>query len=210
MIYSEIEIQNNLKIHLESLPRQSGEFEIIADYFIQKRPALTVEIGTFSGYMTFWMAVLSMHYNFKTEIHAYDIYEHKENPGISQPGLDQVNSTGLKTYEEVFDQVMEKFPFLKQIIIKHKGDSKILGKYLNRKIDFLIIDGDHSYEGVKGDIKTFCPKLNKSGIVVFHDYWKNQERKLGVKRAVNEMIFSNNEYQLLSQGELVVIFQKVL
>lgn len=36
-------------------------------------------------------------------------------------------------------------------------------------IDFIFIDGDHSYEGVKKDFKLWLPKMKPGGIMVFHD-----------------------------------------
>lgn len=39
----------------------------------------------------------------------------------------------------------------------------------NNKVDFLFLDGDHSYEGVKNDFKIFSPFVRKGGIVAFHD-----------------------------------------
>ena len=37
------------------------------------------------------------------------------------------------------------------------------------KIDFLFIDGDHSYRAVKRDFELYSPLVRKGGIVVFHD-----------------------------------------
>jgi predicted O-methyltransferase YrrM len=39
----------------------------------------------------------------------------------------------------------------------------------NSKLDFLFIDGDHSYEGVKKDFETYSQLVQKGGIVAFHD-----------------------------------------
>src|SRR5205085_10582223 len=36
-------------------------------------------------------------------------------------------------------------------------------------IDLLMIDGDHSYEGVKRDWELFSPFVKKTGVVLFHD-----------------------------------------
>ena len=47
-----------------------------------------------------------------------------------------------------------------------KRAKEILG---NRQIDFLFIDGDHSYEGVKKDFETYSPLVRKGGIIAFHD-----------------------------------------
>ena len=37
------------------------------------------------------------------------------------------------------------------------------------KIDFLFIDGDHSYEGVKQDFKLYSTILSEKGIIMLHD-----------------------------------------
>lgn len=38
-----------------------------------------------------------------------------------------------------------------------------------RKVDFLFIDGDHTYEGVKKDFELYSPLVKKGGIIAFHD-----------------------------------------
>ncbi len=39
----------------------------------------------------------------------------------------------------------------------------------NRKVDFLFIDGDHTYEGVKRDFEMYSPLVKEGGIIAFHD-----------------------------------------
>jgi predicted O-methyltransferase YrrM len=36
-------------------------------------------------------------------------------------------------------------------------------------LDFLFIDGDHTYDGVKNDYLLYSPLVNKGGIIAFHD-----------------------------------------
>jgi predicted O-methyltransferase YrrM len=36
-------------------------------------------------------------------------------------------------------------------------------------LDFLFIDGDHSYEGVKKDFELYSPLVKKNGLIAFHD-----------------------------------------
>jgi len=38
-----------------------------------------------------------------------------------------------------------------------------------RLIDFLFIDGDHTYEGVKTDFEMYSPLVREGGIIAFHD-----------------------------------------
>lgn len=46
---------------------------------------------------------------------------------------------------------------------------KVLSILDGDKLDFLFIDGDHSYEGVKSDFENYRNLVNKGGIIAFHD-----------------------------------------
>ncbi len=45
------------------------------------------------------------------------------------------------------------------------------------KLDFLFIDGDHSYDGVKQDFEMYAPLVRKGGVVAFHDIAMAPESK---------------------------------
>jgi predicted O-methyltransferase YrrM len=70
-------------------------------------------------------------------------------------------------------------------------------------IDFLLIDGDHSYDGVKRDWELFLPHVKPTGIVVFHDtmwdlppYAGKVRSDMGVPRFVDEL--RQQGYQVLT------------
>lgn len=51
----------------------------------------------------------------------------------------------------------------------------------NEILDFVFIDADHTYEGVKQDIDTYYPKVKIGGMILGHDnHWPT------VKRAIDE------------------------
>jgi len=57
-----------------------------------------------------------------------------------------------------------------------RGDSHDLRTFKKVKevlgsegVDFLFIDGDHSYEGVKKDFEMYSPLVKNGGIIAFHD-----------------------------------------
>lgn len=55
-------------------------------------------------------------------------------------------------------------------------------------VDFLFIDGDHSYEGVRADWLAWSPLVRSGGLVAFHDTWPNHDRhEPGVVRWVDEL-----------------------
>lgn len=55
-------------------------------------------------------------------------------------------------------------------------------------MDFVFLDGDHSYEGVRADIAAWLPKVKKGGWLGGHDYANDMPEYdfSGVKRAVDE------------------------
>jgi len=50
--------------------------------------------------------------------------------------------------------------------------------------DLILVDADHSYDGVMADIRTWWPKLKVKGYMLFHDFNTSKE---GVQRAVLEV-----------------------
>lgn len=85
---------------------------------------------------------------------------------------------------ETFQVFVENTQKYQDIIIPLRGISVEVAKTFKDIIDFLFIDGDHSYEGVKADVDAWFPKLNKNAVVVFHDIgWAE-----GVQRVIREEV----------------------
>lgn len=58
----------------------------------------------------------------------------------------------------------------------------------NKKVDFLFIDGDHTYDGAKKDFTIYRPLVRDGGIIAFHDVVQHP-KKAGceVKRLFDEV-----------------------
>ncbi|WP_436935214.1 class I SAM-dependent methyltransferase [Halovenus marina] len=63
---------------------------------------------------------------------------------------------------------------------------KQIAQDLDTKMDFLFIDGDHSYEGVKKDFQLYSKLVSSGGLVAFHDIRGDHER-CGVGTLWNEL-----------------------
>jgi hypothetical protein len=76
-------------------------------------------------------------------------------------------------------------------VVLHEGDSsQVLKRLPDQYFEFIYIDADHSYEGVKRDIKVAKQKIRHDGFLVFNDYtfWSPVECiPYGVMHAVNEL-----------------------
>lgn len=55
-------------------------------------------------------------------------------------------------------------------VIRIWGDSKLVSKKWPMKINWLHIDGDHSEEGIKGDLLSWFRYVIEDGFISFHDY----------------------------------------
>jgi predicted O-methyltransferase YrrM len=70
------------------------------------------------------------------------------------------------------------------------------------QIDFLFIDGDHTYEGVKKDWEMYSPLVRPGGLIVFHDvagnYGTTQVKRFwdGVKTG-----YRHREYMVHPRGQ---------
>ncbi|MDB2689114.1 class I SAM-dependent methyltransferase [Luminiphilus sp.] len=72
----------------------------------------------------------------------------------------------------------------------HQGDSStLLSDWRYGLFDWIYVDGDHSYEGIRKDIEAAAPLIREGGYLVFNDYAHITPLGLGsfgVHRAVTE------------------------
>ena len=80
----------------------------------------------------------------------------------------------------------------KKSINLYKGYSKnVLSQIDLKNIDFVFVDGGHSYKTVKEDLKILTSNLKKNSIIICDDY---DISHYGVKKAVDE-IKGNYEFK---------------
>ncbi len=66
----------------------------------------------------------------------------------------------------------------------------------DESVDFLMLDGDHSYEAVDADLVHWMPKMRPGGVISGDDYtWP------GVERAVNERFSSGRIKTVINGGQ---------
>jgi len=121
------------------------------------RPKVFVELGTHTGnsYFSFCQAVREKGLN--TRCYAVDTWQGDEQAGMY----------GKEVYEMVNMNNKSKYKSFSKLY--RMTFDKALGRFENRSVDLLHIDGLHTYEAVRRDFETWLPKLAPGALVLFHD-----------------------------------------
>ena len=136
-----------------------------------------VEIGAWKGASTAFMAVeiANSKKNIRfdtvdTWLGANDSVEQKNDKDVLDGNLYQVFLENIKPIRS----------YVKPIQATSVDASK---KYADKSLDFVFIDGGHTYDDLIADITAWQPKVKDTGILAGDDYsWG------GVKRAVDELL----------------------
>jgi len=59
-------------------------------------------------------------------------------------------------------------------------------------LDFIFVDGDHSFLSVKSDLNNYVPKIKSGGLLTGHD-WTCVRRDFGVVQAAGEYLHENKQ-----------------
>ena len=136
----------------------------LTELITQRRPKTVVEIGTAQGGTLFLWCRLA-------------------NPQATIVSIDLPGGIHGGGYPYWKSWIYQRFPLTGQKLHLLRGDShqpEMLARLKSvlpgdGKVDFLFIDGDHTYEGVKADFEMYSPLVRPGGLVVFHDICKHAE-----------------------------------
>ena len=160
-------------LHKSSIARIRPMIDFVNENF-ERRPLVGVEIGVAGG------------------VNANNILEtlRIKKLYLVDPYLPYLQDGSLRTsYRDAFPIAKErlsKFGDKIQFILRKSSEAI---DDVPDNLDFVYIDGNHTYEFVKSDIELYYPKLRKGGVIGGHDF---SAMFLGVCRAVLEFAEKNN------------------
>src|SRR5579872_4915812 len=134
-----------------------SEFLELANRVKQQNCKYLMEIGTFRGGTLFVFSQLAA-------------------PGATMISLDFHMSFFGKVYGALQKTLLRKFVRNGKSLYMVRENSHLpqtldtIRKILKgHELDFLFIDGDHSYEGVREDFMMYSPLVREGGLIAFHD-----------------------------------------
>lgn len=135
-----------------------------------KRQLVGAEIGVAEG-----LHARDMLQNWKIKkLYLVDVWQTLEQPGdASEP---------QEWHDANYDNMIEiTKPWEKKMTVLKGLSVEMAKKVKDESLDFIYLDGDHSYEGVLADLEAWYPKVKEGGLVSGHDYLNSN---YGVQRAV--------------------------
>lgn len=134
------------------------------------RPATILEIGTANGGTLF-------------------MYTRIAHPHATIISLDLPGGSFGGGYPAWRSPLYRRFALPGQQIILLRGNSharhirdEVERRLAGRSLDFLFIDGDHTYDGVKSDFEQYSPLVRASGLIGFHDIHPSDDDSTEVSR----------------------------
>lgn len=98
-------------------------------------------------------------------------------------------------YDSVYRSVVRRFQANSNVFV-HKTTSSEWFDSFDKKLDWIYVDGDHTYKGCLDDLNN-CLKIMKTSGIIFGDDYGN---KIEVKQAVDDFVTAHG-YKLKIYGE---------
>jgi predicted O-methyltransferase YrrM len=152
------------------------DFDDIYDAAVNRASSgsVFIEIGCFLGRSTAHLAKAIKSSGKSIDLHVIDSF-------VGESGED---NTGLR---ERFLSNMAEHGVGNAFRLHHGPSSSFAHLFADASVDFVFIDGDHSYEGCATDIRLYAPKVKPYGVIAGHDYYDAK----GVRQAVDEAFGSD-------------------
>ncbi len=190
----------------------------VGDFFLEevknKRPKIFLEVGVFHGVTA--RNICELLYKIHKDDFKYiglDLFEENEenksevipNTNFSNP-LKNIYFKYIKKQnpytKEAVEDLLKKFKNNVNLI---KGNSNLVLKKIDMsKIDYVFLDGGHTYETVKNDLECCLEVIKSNGTILCDDY--NFGHLPDVKNAIDEFVKKNNlNCQILCDGRFARI-----
>ncbi len=185
-----------------SFPERGYLFQLASDL---PANAQVVEVGSWMGASTCFIAGGLKGTN--TKIFAVDNFQ-----GLSTCGEDAAwynrhfQKLGAQSTLEIFRKNFSDLGFAARaepVVSDSLAAAKTLAAKLGT-IDFIFIDGDHSYDACKADIAAWAPFVKRGGVIAFHDFGSRAD---GVTRAIFEAIKAGRFAEIIGVAGTIIAFR---
>lgn len=111
-----------------------------------------------------------------------------------------------KDLDDRYARVQKRVGRQKAVTIIRDFSHQVADQFEDESMDFVYVDGDHSYEAVKRDIALYGPKVKRGGYLIGDDFRPGQWWGMGVINAFTETLVDQSTWRLLLKvGDQIVL-----
>jgi len=155
------------------------------------------EIGTWRGDF----AAVILEHRRPQCLYLVDPWEHRAEGEYEQASYGGRMEGGQQALEEMYESVVERFSAeieAGRVQVLRRRSTDAAATFADESLDWVYIDGDHSYEGVKADLEAYFRTVKPGGLLAGDDYghvgsWFED----GVTRAVDEFAERCSDLQII-------------
>jgi hypothetical protein len=124
------------------------------------------------------------------KLHLIDPWEHQARADYAR----DLNNVDAEQQEQRYRGVLDKFAAeidAGQVVMHRAYSQDAASRFADGQLDWIYIDGLHSYEGCRSDLQHYKQKMSPAGLILGHDYTNHtfaQHMDFGVVEAVNEFV----------------------
>jgi len=158
-----------------------------------------VEVGSWKGRSTAYLAVEIVNSGKKIKLDAVDIWTGSEN----DPTAFTTDDEFMKYNKNIFELFKKNMAPVAHIVNPIQLPSVEAAKaYPDKSLVFVLINPEHTYEEVRKDILAWLPKIKSGGIIAGDDY--NPVSFPGVIKAVHE-VFTDKQISFMDSCWVVKV-----
>ncbi len=150
------------------------------------KDAVCAEIGTWRG--DFAATILDSRR--PRRLHLVDPWEYRSEEGYERAIYGGRKGNGQQMMDRVYERVLARFrgPIDDgQVVVQRSRSLDAAAAFDDDSLDWVYIDGDHSYEGVRSDLDAYFRAVKPGGFIAGDDYGQvGSWFEDGVTRAVDE------------------------
>lgn len=176
----------------------SNELSYLCDLCVNKK---VLELGSMVGMSSYVIASVAQ------ELDCVDVWSDTQEHLSHDPKQAQVYHSyisELPNMHEEFKKNCSEFLESGKITMHRGYTQKLADEFQNSHYDIVLIDADHSYEGVSRDYALYFRKVNPNGYVVFHDY--GDEMWVGIMSFCHDLV-NHGVVRFIENVERIAVFE---
>lgn len=190
-----LDLKARVKEHLRQSWCSTQKIDLLMDVIVLTKPAVCVEIGTFTGSSILPVAA-ALHYLESGSILAVDAWANDiavRNLAEDDCNKDWWSRVDMGVVQNIYDKMIIDWSLQNYCKTLHMTSSDALQHI--EQIDFLHLDGDYSEIGAIQDVQMYLPKVKSGGYILLSNLYmivNGKQPKL------------NAYYMLLDECEMII------